>query len=467
MIVIAKHQILTGLRDAKFLFLFTIILATFISNGLIFSNMYQRQLEDYRSSVAENNRLMQPSCANLQELAIFEQRMMQPPSESAFIATGGSRFLPNGVVLSALSRYEMIYQHRSNDEMPILPPLDWAFIIGSLFTLLTVLISYGAVSEERRDGTLRQVMANPLSRLNLFLGKYLGFLVILLVSLFIGVIFNLATIYFLGGPPLGGANAWRIVVAVVLGALTVSLFLLVSLAVSALTRTPAVSLVILLSFWVLAVIAVPGISRIVAEQMKQVTSQVDIDAEITQVRRDLYLNAPKGASDWNGDPFAANIPNRAELRKSSLGEPRKIRDRHWNDRIEQVLMSQRLATVSPSGLLSDAYQQLSSTGVYGLRRLIAGATEYRRNLYQYIVDRDADDNSTPHLVYGLRGRYDVGVFSSRPTPFESVPKYDTFWRDTSRSAQAASSLWHWALIIAMNLIAGFIALVAIQRVDPR
>jgi ABC-type Na+ efflux pump permease subunit len=181
MLTIIRRQILDSLLDAKFIFTALLILLAFAANGVIFSNQYQQLSEDFRVSEAENGNLIRSRCDNLQRLAILEQRVVMPPSALAFIAEGNDDTLPNVALLNAFSRYGYEFQHRSDDRIPVLPSLDWNFIVGILLTLLAILVSYNSVCGERQDGTLRLVLAQPVSRLSLFFGKFLGLFLAILI----------------------------------------------------------------------------------------------------------------------------------------------------------------------------------------------------------------------------------------------------------------------------------------------
>ena len=467
MLNIAKQQLLAGLLDAKFIFLSLLILLAFLSNGLIFSESYRRQMEDYRASEVENGRLIQEVCDNLQTLAILEQRLMQPPSALAFIAQGGSGLLPNVVRLNAFSRYGMELQHRTDERIPALPYLDWNFIVGSLMSLLAVLVSYSAVAGEKRDGTLRLVLSNPLSRLKLFAGKYLGLLMVLLICFFVGILLNLAAIVLMSGPPLSAASLWPIGWSLAASVLCISAFLLAGLAASSLTRHPAVALVVLLVFWVLCVFAIPGIGRLVAEQVVGVPTQESVRDEISSTLNAIDEAAPRGAHYWNADPFADNMPDRAKLWTDWNNASMRIRDDYLEAQIRQASMAKVFAFASPQAVLTDALQRLGGTGIHGFRQLHLNARQYRSDLYRFAANRDAVDSSTPHLVYGGRGHFDTGTFSQRPVPYSAVPRASSLWNESGLPIGGGQPLWHLLILLGFNLIAGMIALAALLRYDPR
>ncbi len=467
MLKIAAHQLKDGLRDAKFIFLSALIIVAFVANGAVFSNKYQHDLNDYSDHVQETGRLMQQVCDNLQKLALFQQVMIQPPQPLAFIAEGGTTMMPNAVELNAFSRWGIQYSRRSNDLLPALPKLDWNFIVGVLISLLAFLVSYGSVAGEKKAGTLRQVLSNQVSKLNLFFGKYLGLLAVLFVCFFIGIIINLFVLFSLGGLPADPGMFQPVAWAILLSLLCISAFLLIGLAVSSLTREPAVALVVLLVLWVIAVFAIPGAGRLIAEQVVPIRTQAEIKDEIARILQEIEDNAPPDAGNWNGDPFAPNVPDRAKMWIDQRAAASRIQDDYYNSLILQTKTAQTLASVSPYGLLNDSLQMTSGTGIYGFQQLMRNSIAYRQQLYQFVVNRDSTDNTTPHLVYGLYSYCDAGVFSSKPVPFSAVPKARNIWNESVRAGDSDLPWEHLLILLGFNLVAGLVALVALLRYDPR
>jgi ABC-type transport system involved in multi-copper enzyme maturation permease subunit len=467
MLTIIRRQILDILLDAKFIFMALLVLLAFSANGVIFTNQYRQSSEDYQTSEAENGNLIRTRCDNLQRLAIMEQRILTPPSALAFIAEGNSGTLPNVAIINAFSRYSYEFQQRTDDRIPVLPSLDWSFIVGILMTLLAILVGYNAVCGERRDGTLRLVLAQPVSRLILFIGKYLGMLLAIIICFLAGVIINLLIFVALDGPPIDATTVLPIAWAVLLSLFTISLFVLAGLMVSSMTQRPAVSLVILLVFWIIVAFALPGLGRLVAEQIVSVPSQADERAETSERLQQAADSVPPNQNFWGGDPFAPNIVNRGKLWTARNEAVLSVSNEYVRAQIDQASLAKLLAYISPQGIISDSFQKLSSTGIYGFRQLHENSNRYRTALFNFVVNRDATDSGTPHLVYGGRGFTDTGVFSQKPVPYEAVPRASTLWTRTGLPTDTEAPLVQLLILFAANLNMALVAFIALARYDPR
>lgn len=467
MLTILRHTILDGLRDAKFLFLSTLVIVTFIANGYVYSERHRSQMEDYQAGIAETNRLLEPACSNLQELAVFEQEFKKPPSPLAFLADGGELHLPNVVRLNAFRRWEIGADHAVNERSPLLTPIDWNMIVGSLMTLLAILVSYSAIAGEKRDGTLRQVLAAPVARFKFLLGKYLGLLAVMFISLAAGVLANLLVISLMGGHPIDGTTYWIIVWCLVVSISTISFFLLLGLLVSALAGNPPVALVILLVVWVSLVIVIPGAAGIVSGQIFKVPSDSQIRREIDDKSEEIYHNAPPRATGWTDNPRGSVGKDIQDFRTALNTELQKIEDRYLKTQISQVLLSHYISYFSPAGLLSDSLQNICGTGVYGVRTLVDAAEKYRRQLLQYIINEDAKDDNSPHRVFGFRSSYYGGAFSDKDVSPAAVPKAEALWSEVVASGSRGLPLVQLLYLLMLNVNAGLIATFAMVRIDPR
>jgi ABC-type transport system involved in multi-copper enzyme maturation permease subunit len=464
---VIRRVILEGMRNSQYLFLTVLIVVLFVANGVVYSLGYRQQMEDYRETVAENYRLLQPACKSLQDVAVFEQTVRRPPSPAAFIADGGEQFLSNAVQLNAFGRWETIRQNAVNDHSPIQQPIDWIFIIGTLTTLLAVLLSYSSVSGEKQSGTLRQVLSNPLPRYKFVLAKYLGLMFCMLLTLSVGIASGLLTINLMDGPAINQQMVEAIGWALVFAVLTISLFLLTGLAISSLTGNSTVSMVVLLVFWIFAVVIVPGVGKLAAEQIVIVPSDSEVRAELDAQISAVYEATPPETTGWTDDLFGPLAQRIMSFREKERDTEQRIKDDYLDTQLSEAMLAQQISSASPSGLLSDSLQGLCSTGVYGLRNFVDMAEEYRRQLKRFVIERDSQDGESPHLVFGFRSGIYPGAFSGEPVPFETIPRYVALWDNDSRRPADFFPIWQLLYLLFLNLNVGLLAVVIFSRADIR
>ena len=462
---IAGHQIASGLKDAKFLFMVVIVAVAFIFNAFAYSARYAEDLEDWQISLRNIEAQLELNAGSLQNLANAPLELVRHPSPLTFISDSGDQFLPNSITGNAFIVRNLRYLTRGNEMQSALPPVDWNFIIGSLTSLLAVLISYGAICGEKRDGTLRLLLSNPVSRMKLFFGKFIGLAVVLLVAIAVGITLNLMTILSLGTIHFDSTMFGAIGCAVLVGALYLSFFLLAGLCVSSLTRRPAVSLVVLLACWVVIVIAVPGLARIFAEQASDVRSLSDVESEITGARDELWDSAPQSArrSTRRG---ADNVIERTDLANASLASEIRILSADIAEKINQANSVHAFSSISPAGVLNGTLESLSSTGVTGFSVFIEKANRYRQQLYSFVVERDKTDPTSPHIMNSWGHYSEYATYSTEPVDVATVPRWQALWDESL--LEGLQPPWsQLLLLLAAGALMGLLAFIALARYDPR
>jgi len=356
---------------------------------------------------------------------------------------------------------------RSNEQLPIVIPLDWSFIIGTLMSLLTILISYEAVSGEKRDGTLRLLLSNPVSRMQLFLGKYLGLLSVLLITLATCAAVSITILITQGALPLTADVAASIGWALLLACLCLSFFLLLSIAVSSLVVTPAIGLVILIIAWILAVAAVPGAARMVAEQSVKIPAIYEVTREIEARTEAMQRGMPLNSLNWDGNPFAEGMRNRTEYCRRRIAIIEEAWDKMIYEQIRQARLINFLSYVSPTGLINSALQDICETGISGFEKTMDLVGRYQDQLHDFTLAVDKLDAESPHLVYTWGDGTDPGVYSTKPVDLSTIPRIQALWRSSGLSASQAVPWLQLILLAAANLQMAVMAFFALLRYDPR
>ena len=467
MLTIARRQILEGLLDAKFLLVSALILLAFLVNAFVFSESYWFRNGEWQHSLQEVANLQEKNVTNLQRLANVHLELVKPPSALAFIADGGDARLPDTWTVTAFLVRDPKNTLRGNSRMPLVGALDWVFIIGTLMSLLAIIVGFDAICGEKSKGTLKVVLSFPLSRLKLFLGKYLGLLFVMLIVLFLGVLINISSLFFLGvlkpTEPVLSAIGQVLILAV----LYLSFVLLGAMTVSSLVARPVVSMVVLLVLWMAGVIVVPGLARPVAEMSVPVKPGIEVKKLVDTALEELHQNASEEALTQYNDPFHPNVPKRAEHCRRRLAIQQNLEDEAELSKIRQAEMISTISAVSPYCLFDSALQELAGTGVAGFRLSMESARRYRQQLYNFTAEIDRTDRDSPHQIYSWGNFSDRGVFSSKPVEYTVVPKWQGLWLEGGMPAERSVPWFHIVLLLAANLQLAIIGFIALACYDPR
>lgn len=469
MFTVMKHQLAEGLKDARFIFLAVLILSAFLINGLIFSEQHNAGRASWQSAVRENTRLFEPTAANLQDLSNYEQTMVKPPSPLAFVGGGREDELPNSLTVNAFRYLNPEKVSRDNRVMPVVPAVDWIFIIGSLMTLLAIFISYNSICGEKRDGTLVLVLSNKISRLQIFLGKYLGLMIVLVLTLLMGVAFNLTLLFFSGAWPVTAQILEVLAYVLLFSILMLSFMVLLGVTVSSLTKQPAVSLVVLLVLWVGFVVIIPGMAWILSEQMVKVPSSFELEREMAAAEEVIWDNKGEKAQNLTGDLFSENYRLWAEGWVEILAMQQLKRDDAVATQIKQAELIHLYSSFSPTGLLETSLQKLCSTGIEGFKSFYGTAGSYQRQFHAFVVDRDQEDDNprNPHLVNSQGNRSLAGTFSRLPVDFATVPRWHNMFREGGLPGDGEFPMMEFVILVLGNLLVAVIGFLAFARYDPR
>ena len=470
MLTITRHEIIKGLRDAKFLFMVLIVLAAFLANGLVYAERYQLAQEDWRENIATTSNQLEARTGSLREISSYAQRMSKPPSALAFIADGGEERLPNTILVNAFVYMDPSVDSRGNEMFVPLPNIDWVFIVGSLISLMALLLSFGSICGEKRDGTLRQVLSNQVSRFSIFFGKYLGLLLVLVVTLLVGAAVSILVLAFSGALPISELILTSIGWSLLISILAVSFVLLLGIAVSSMVHRPAVSLVVLMIFWLVGIVAIPGLARLYGSDLVDVPTPYEVRRDLDQSYEDIWYNAPEGSGDWHSNleyAFSKAARNRAETVQRIISDYMRIRNEANDARIHQAETVRMLACISPAGMLDDSLQKLCGTGVSGYKSFYDTARRYQQQLHRFTVERDNLDGSSPHTVYAWWFGTTRLTYSDLPVEFGSFPRSHVLWEAGGLNAEREFPLFSIILFIVGNLQLAIIGFIAFACYDPR
>ncbi len=281
----------------------------------------------------------------------------------------------------------------------ILSHLDFVFFINIVGSLLAFAFTYDAISGERQRGTLRLMIANPIPRglflLSKFLGSYTSFVVSLLPALvgMVLIIYLHPAVSFNASDWI--ASFWLLLLAL----LYTSVFFMLGLFASSLTREPRTTLTALMTIWVILVLVVPNFSPLVAARLHpipafhQVQERIDLlhqeRAGPARREQEEFIRAHGSYDDLSREEkilFHAIWTEHCMMLQA--GELAAIWEAFFNEMDAQARLAQRLSLISPSAILTYLASDLAHTGIASEHAFRFAALRFRRmyaaNLSEYI-----------------------------------------------------------------------------------
>ena len=246
-------------------------------------------------------------------------------------------FKPAALSLVATALTAESYDSFDSNFVPkVFPFIDLVFIVSIIMSLLGLLFSYDSICGEKENGTLKLTCSNSLSRATILLGKLLGGTASLLIPFLISIL--CAAIYISLAPGV----MWQPVDWAAFGALTVasmlfiSLFYLMGMMVSALSKSSSVSILTAILLWVVIVLVIPNLGPYVSTELYPIESLKKAEKEYNKYMKgmeeggeikkqldELYAELDRKYEQEYGDLFREYIaiPRADRLKTTGMEAP--------------------------------------------------------------------------------------------------------------------------------------------------
>lgn len=448
------HDLLISLRFH--LALLTIVIL--MSAAASYTSTYRDAVADHYRGLNENETLL-TSVQRLSDLVDLRQTIFKPPSRLAFLADGKEELLPNTYSVAASVAPVAEVRSRRNLILGEFSNIDLVFIVGVLISFMAIILTYDAVSGEKELGTLKQMLANSVSRSTIIAAKFLSASASLLAAFLTG--FMMALLLLLtAGIAFSPEDVWRILAVLIISASYIALFVALGLFLSTLAHNSITSLVVALLIWALLVVVVPDSGGLLASKIYGIPRFVDVQKQITAASAEVdkeYRRIPK-ALDLD-DLF--NPLNRpwAEWGNKRRVAYESIHINFEQQRFQQILSSFKTISFSPYVLYRRAAEKLLNIDIERQKDFLQQAFDYRERLRQFIRSVDSTDPKSPHIYY-------YAFFTSQKEIAPSaVPR---FAENTKRFRDSLSdSIGYVSAIICLTLVLVIGGFVSFLRYDIR
>lgn len=438
---LVRKEIRDALVSPRFLLSFgvtAVILLLAFTNGAI---TYNRQQSQYEAARAANDRRFAGATEWHQ---VHETETILPPTPLASIISGISydigtrtRIVPGGEVRTRGSVYG------SEPFFALFRVLDVEFVCVILLPLLCIVMAHDAICGEKERATLRLLLAHPLPRDTILLGKAIGVLAVLvpgtLLLFFVGVL-----ILLISGVPLGAAEFPTILGLAGMSSLVAIFWTSLSILTSTFTNKATTSFLMLLVLWVGGALIWPRVSVVLAARMVDVpTREVaslergKLSMELMQADREAMANIDlTGSTD---DPMT-----RFSTFMDSLGQERQkkldlLSEQHRLDRENRLRQQGQLALgvarLSPSVATSLALQELAGTSLALPAAFEDQSREYQNTFGAFLKEKTGRSGSGARIVI-----HQITNGEEEKKPSIDVSEIPTFTFDTKAIPRAAETV---------------------------
>jgi len=417
-LTVTKKEILGHLLTLRFVFITVLSVILIVVCTFLNVKSFEEKRTNYDLAIREHR----------QEFTTFnvysqvKPRVEYPPEVLSILNKGVSGQFATTITISRDKVPEVeTGSDIDNEYLALFSTLDMSNVIILVFSLLGMLLAFGTISGEKRDGTLKLMLVHDVPRYKVLLGKYIGGIIILSAALLIGFLFGLIIVLNSKVIMLSFEEWQRICMFFFLSLLYTSTFYMLGMVISAKTRQPATSLAFSLFFWIVLVIIWPRTAHYIGQQLSPVPSeetwQEKIKAEDLrkheasrefEERHGSYSDAGvyKGMTFFGITGIMVSEPDedvvKYFIKRNEFIEPiiRDTANRIWNiveEKQNRLNRQRRLMTIisafSPASLYASASSIISCTDAGSTIRFWDHIREYRRQMLAWFLDNKLTHSS--------------------------------------------------------------------------
>lgn len=350
------RDLVDHLQSIQFFVLLGVCIVLFTLNGIVSVKMFEGQ-----------NALFNKNLSQSQEFkSTRETRIYRQPNPLLFLSEGGEKFRPSGYTLKPKGGIDAQPASPRNFKMPVIPDLDWSFLIKVIFSLYVVLLSYGAVSGEKEQGTLSLILSNSIGRVRVLVAKYCAILLSALVPLLLGAVISLIITGISIPQVLSLAGLSRILVMLIVAVVYLSIFAFLSLLFSSLIHRSSLVLLLLLAFWVLFTVFIPNISGILSEKLTDIPSEYQMAKRAGEMtEKEVWARIQEVRERTDRGELKTEEEVKAETdRAFDQGQEDLIKHyKAYDDAMKKrARTAQSLSRLSPTALFQYASENIAQSG---------------------------------------------------------------------------------------------------------
>ena len=434
-----RREILDNLMTFRFAAAVFIMLLLVVANTAVLIKDYERRLAGYNTAVKTH----QDKLRSYKAYSGYELYVDRPPNPLSLFNAGFDKRLGNQVkVYHAFvpTLWDAKMHGSDNPFLNIFTSIDIVFIFEVILSLTALLFAYDALAGERERGTLRLVMAQQVRRGHILLAKYISAMLCLLVPLLTSLLLAMILLTSNQSLSLSTDDFLRIGGIILTSLAYLSVFYLIGLLISEVTRRTSTALMLSMFVWGFLVLVYPNMILAVMSPSRAPQTQIDsnmnqmeqIWEEFDRERKDFLVNDPVpgesawfniSAAGWSHESLAKQaktldvhfkyqlnleeIDERSEpqmphaqnyfrfLEPHIIGTAEKtwmLRKRGLeNIFIQPASVDKILLKLSPIGIYDSATQAWAGTDLNGIRDFFDETRQYRQTLIDYFYDKKVFD----------------------------------------------------------------------------
>ena len=263
-LTLVRRELLDNLMTFRFAAAVVIMLLLVVANTVVLIKDYEQRLADYNAAVKTHRQELQQESNTYSDamLGPWGMHVDRPPNPLSIFNTGLDKRLGNEIKVSHTFTPTIWDADKSEADNPlfnILTSIDIVLIFQGILSLLALIFAYDAIAGEYEHGTLRLVLSHPVGRGYILFAKYIGAMVCLFVPLLMSLLLMLILLTTSAMISLNTDDFLRVGGIVLTSLAYLSVFYLIGMLISAITRRTSTALILSMFVWGFLVLVYPNL----------------------------------------------------------------------------------------------------------------------------------------------------------------------------------------------------------------
>jgi ABC-type transport system involved in multi-copper enzyme maturation permease subunit len=374
---IILHEIQEYIKTKKFLIGLLVIIGLVIVSTVINLENYKDRLRDYNAAL------------NLPETVYY--KIYRPPQLLSIFTIGKDTTIGTTVSIGygnisteTISYLGTMFRTSSRTEAG-LSVFDLTFLVKFVFGFIVMFFAFDSVAGEKVRGSLKQMLSNDIPRDTVIMGKFVGGLVVIILSLFIAMIVSCLIIVFDRSVMMGFTDWIRIFGMFGSSALYLAVVYSMSLCISVMVNRPSTAIMILMQLWLFFTILYPNVSVVLARRFYAVPTSTEV-----------FLQKHAIDTEYERPSF--------EMRGNEIATRKYEVDREYQrEMIAQGEWARKLSILSPAVLYDTVMIRLAKTGLDEFECFLDGIYLHYLTMLDYNAFYGGNLDNIPRFEYVSEG----------------------------------------------------------------
>jgi ABC-type transport system involved in multi-copper enzyme maturation permease subunit len=456
------HEIQQFLYGLRFMIALIIVLIMFAASSFTYISEHKEVIRKYHELTANQEKQLRDKANNVSN-AVIQYRLYQLlPRSSSFISDCGEMNMPNSLVYNAY--YRINFDIDAGMSNPFIMPssrINWTFVILVLFSFLSTIFSFDAISGEKEQRTLALCLANSVNRSHILVSKFIAINALLITLAVVGMILALVILMF---SPTVGINSETF--------LEIGLFLLyvmfftgsmtaIGMFASVMSRSSNISLLLSVSLWLMFMIAIPNFARTIGMNLYPVEKSNVMRTKIDEKRKEIEASFPDGKWTVNNNPFTPEHEVRANMMMAFAKNEADFRAKRDNELFRQLEKTRKWTWISPLAVFEYGTEALLDGGYLRLRKNYVDLQNFKIQYLQWFKELDAKDDKSPHW-YNPSEDYST---TKKPVTYEEIPQF--IERSTTIGKRLAETMKYLVIMLAYMSVMFFVTILRFEKYDVK